>query len=232
MICSALCLFFIGSLVFYHLRTLFQTCSAFGVPTTGSGNVTVSSGATLGGNGTIGGATTIAGILSPGNGAIGTLNITGNVTWQGASSAGSTTDWIFQLGASATADLLNITGNFLKDATTYGSNFRFNFGGSTNTGTFKLVDWTGTSSFSSSDFSFTNLGAGLHGSFVYSGSELDFVVTAVPEPATWIGMGALSIIGGVMFLSRSHEKQIMRGTPNSERPDGRKTQLSEEEVNN
>ena len=170
---------------------------------TGSGNVTVASGATLGGNGTIGGATTIAGILSPGDGGIGTLNITGNVTWQGASSNGTATDWIFQLGASNTADLLSITGNFTKDATTYGSNFRFNFEGATNTGTFKVVDWTGATSFSPSDFSYTNLGSGLTGSFSMNGTQLDFsVLPAVPEPSTWVAMAALAFTGGTMAMRR------------------------------
>ena len=178
---------------------------------TGSGNVTVASGATLGGNGTIGGATTIAGILSPGDGGIGTLNITGNVTWQGASSNGTATDWIFQLGASNTADLLSITGNFTKDATTYGSNFRFNFEGATNTGTFKVVDWTGATSFSPSDFSYTNLGSGLTGSFsIKNGNELDFsILPPVPEPSTWVAMVALIMTGGTMAM-RHHCRQVMK----------------------
>jgi len=170
---------------------------------TGSGNVTVATGANLGGNGTIGGATTIAGIISPGDGGIGALNITGNVTWQGASSNGSATDWIFQLGASPTSDLLNITGNFTKDASTYGTNFRFNFEGATNTGTFKVVDWSGTSSFIASDFSYTNLGSGLTGSFSIIDSQLDFsVLPAVPEPSTWVAMAVLIITGGTMAMRR------------------------------
>jgi len=166
---------------------------------TGSGNVTVSSGATLGGSGTIGGATTIAGTLSPGNGGIGTLNITGNTTWLGASSAGSSTDWIFQLGASSTADLLNITGNFLKDAS-IGTNFRFDFGGSAHSGTFVLVTWSGSTGFSASDFSFTNLDGGLTGSFAVNGSQLEF--SAIPEPSTWVGMAALALTAGAMVARR------------------------------
>jgi autotransporter-associated beta strand protein len=174
-----------------------------GNQTSATGAVTVAPGATLGGNGTLGGATTIAGIVSPGDGGIGTLNITGNVTWQGASSNGTATDWIFQLGASPTSDLLNISGNFTKDATTYGSNFRFNFEGATNTGTFKVVDWSGTSSFIASDFSYTNLGSGLTGSFSIIDSQLDFsVLPAVPEPSTWVAMAALAITGGIMAMRR------------------------------
>ena len=168
-----------------------------------TGAVTVASGATLGGTGTLGGATTIAGAVSPGIGGIGTLNIANSVTWQGAASASSSTDWIFQLGASNSSDLLNITGDFLKDYTTYGTTFRFDFGGSTNTGTFKLVDWSGTSSFDPGDFSFTNLGSGLEGSFSISGTELNFsTFPPVPEPATWIAMAALILTGGTMALRR------------------------------
>jgi fibronectin-binding autotransporter adhesin len=174
-----------------------------GKQSTATGNVTVASGATLGGNGTLGGTTTITGILSPGNNDIGTLNVASNVTWQGASSNGTATDWIFQLGASNTADLLNITGNFTKDATTYGSNFRFDFAGSANTGTFKLVGWTSSSSFNASDFSYTNLGSGLTGSFSVSGSQLDFsVFPPIPEPSTWVAMVALILTGGSIAMRR------------------------------
>ncbi len=137
------------------------------------------------------------------------MNIAGNATWQGASSNGTATDWIFQLGASPTSDLLNITGNFTKDATTYGSNFRFNFDGATDAGTFKVVDWAGSSSFNASDFSYTNLGIGLAGSFSINGSELDFtVLPAVPEPSTWIVMAALAVTGA--FLKRRRPNRSLR----------------------
>jgi len=164
-----------------------------------TGAVTVASGATLGGVGTVGGATTVTGIVSPGEGGIGQLNIAGNVTWNGAATAGSDTNWIFQLGSSNTSDLLNITGDFLKGT---GTNFCFDFGGSTNTGTFKLVDWSGSSSFAASDFSFSNLGSLRAGSFAINGSELDFTVSAVPEPSTWVGMAALGVCAVWMIRRR------------------------------
>jgi hypothetical protein len=136
--------------------------------------VNVASGATLGGAGRITGATTISGILAPGN-SIGTLTVANDVTWNGSLLGGATTDWKFELGAANTADLLNITGasgNFTKGT---GSVFRFDFQGSTATGTFKLVDWVGTTGFTIADFSYTNLGPGLKGSFRFNGTQLEFV---------------------------------------------------------
>jgi len=141
---------------------------------TSTGGITVASGATLGGSGSTISATIVSGSIRPGN-SIGQLN-TGSVTWNGAASASAATDWVFELGASNTADLLNITGAFNKD-TTNGSIFRFNFAGSTAQGTFKLVDWTTTSNFDINDFSYTNLGGGNNGVFSFNGSELILTVS-------------------------------------------------------
>jgi hypothetical protein len=146
-----------------------------GNTTASAAAVNIFSGATLTGAGRITGATTISGILAPGNG-IGTLTVANDVTWNGSLlGGGPTTNWKFELGATSTADLLNITGvsgNFIKGA---GSVFRFDFLGSTATGTFKLVDWVGTTTFTIADFSYTNLGPGLKGSFQFNGSQLEFV---------------------------------------------------------
>ena len=147
--------------------------------------VNVASGATLTGAGRITGATTISGILAPGN-SIGTLRVINDVTWNGSSllSGGATTDWKFELGAANAADLLQITGaasEFIKGT---GTTFRFDFLGSTAIGTFKLVGWESTASvgggvagtsFAATDFSYTNLGPGLKGSFQFNGSQLEFV---------------------------------------------------------
>ena len=148
---------------------------------TGTGTITVNSTAILGGTGSASGATTVNGIVSPGNpGAIGMLTLANNVTWNGNTTASSGTDWVYQLGAGNTSDNLNISaGNFTKGT---GTVFRFNFSGSTALGTFTLVDWTGTTTFSASDFSYTNLGVGETGTFTIVGNNLDF--TAVPEPST------------------------------------------------
>jgi autotransporter-associated beta strand protein len=165
-----------------------------GNSSTATGNVTVAAGASLGGGGTLGGATTFNGILAPGN-SIGTLTVNNDVTWNGATTAGSTTDWQFELGLSNAADLLDITGtgsDFLKGS---GAIFRFDFLGGTETGTYKLVDWTSTTNFVFTDFSYTNLGGGNTGTFSITGSQLNFTVVPEPNVAALIGgFGAIILL--------------------------------------
>lgn len=70
----------------------------------GNGQVTVDSGATLGGNGSIGSLTANAGsIIAPGN-SIGTLNVAGNASF----AAGST--YQVELDPAGQSDLINVTG--------------------------------------------------------------------------------------------------------------------------
>ena len=163
---------------------------------TGTGAVSVASGATLAGTGTISGAVTITGKISPGDGGISTLN-TGGVTWNGAATAGVNTDWEFALGTGNTADKLNITGNFTKGS---GSVFNFDFLGSAFTGIFTLAQWTGSTTFSSGDFSYSNLGGGYSGSFTINGSTLQF--TAVPEPTS--ALAGLLLGAGLLRRRRPH----------------------------
>ncbi len=171
-----------------------------------NGNVTTSSlttvqtGATLGGTGTVG-AATINGILAPGN-SIGILNATGDVTWN-ANDA-----WVFELGGTAAStlalanttsglsDLLNITGvgsDFFKGT---GSSFAFDFATGGAMGWYKLVDWTGTTNFVAGDFSATNLGSGLTGSFSVDSGTSALYLNVVPEPgAALIGsLGLLALL--------------------------------------
>jgi autotransporter-associated beta strand protein len=162
-----------------------------------TGAVSIASGATLGGSGTIGGAMNVTGILAPGN-SIGTLTVTNDVTWVGAASASSATDWQFELGL-GTADLLDITGissDFLMDDS-LGSIFRFDF---LNTGitndTYTLVSWDNITDFSDLDFTYTNLASGKTGSFAIVGSSLQF--TVVPEPGSML----LGLLGSGLLLRR------------------------------
>ncbi len=171
---------------------------------TGGGLYTIASGATLGGSGSTASSFDVSGIIAPGN-SIDTLD-TGTVTWNGAATGNAATDWIFELGPSDTADLLNITGDFNGNTGT-GSVFRFDFAGSTDQGTFDLVTWSGSTTFApdASDFSYTNLGPGNSGSFQITGSTLQFV--AVPEPA------AIGVLGaGVGLLAL---RLARRGRPRS-----------------
>lgn len=142
-----------------------------------TGNVSVASAATLGGSGKLGGAASVTGSLAPGDG-IGTLTFANSVTWNGAAAGGSATDWKYQLGAANSADRIAITGDFLKNDNA-GANpvFRFDFQGSTATGSFVLASWTGSTTFSSGDFSSTNLGAGNSVTFSIVGNQLIATVT-------------------------------------------------------
>jgi len=159
---------------------------------TGSSSVQVQSGATLGGSGTISGPVTVDGIIAPGN-SIGTLNVGNNVTWNGSTG----NKWNFELGAGNMSDRLNITGDFLKGS---GSNFYFDFLNSATTGTYVLVDWSGSSNFLASDFSFANLGGGLTGSFALNGSQLEF--TAIPEPAATSLFASAGVLAFAAYLRR------------------------------
>ena len=160
---------------------------------TSTGIVWVASGATLAGSGTVGGVTTISGILAPGGG-IDTFTVNNDVTWNGAATVGSATNWQFELGSGNTSDTLDITGigsDFLKGS---GSIFNFDFLASANSGTFTLVDWadTGTTNFGINDFSYSNLGGGNTGIFSISGSQLNF--TVIPEPNAALLLGAFGVI--------------------------------------
>ena len=164
---------------------------------TGTGAVLVNRGAVLGGSGVISGSTTISGSLRPGN-SIGTISIGNTVTWNSGDS------WVFELGTAGASqsspgmsDSLNITaGNFNKGT---GSSWTFDFAGTGARGWYKLVDWSGTSNFSASDFVITNLTYGLSGRIVLDtvNSVLSLEVTdGLSDYERWaIGYGLSSVQG-------------------------------------
>ena len=85
---------------------------------TGTGTVTVASGATLGGTGTAAGPINLNGTLAPGDGGVGTLS-TGPETWNGgATNLVEINDATGTPGADPGWDLLNITGTLTVSATT------------------------------------------------------------------------------------------------------------------
>lgn len=150
----------------------------------GTGALSVASQATIGGTGYIRGAATIDGAVAPGN-SIGTLTVSNNVTWNASTNA-----WKFELGAAGisigspgTSDLLNLTGDFLKGT---GTTFSFDFQGTGAVGFYKLVDWTGSTGFTNTDFAGSNLGSGLGvGGFTVDAATSALYLEVVPEPSTW-----------------------------------------------
>ncbi len=159
---------------------------------TGLGSVSVAAAGTLGGTGRIAGATTVSGAVSPGDGGIGTLTVANSLTWN----AGQ--NWAFDLGAANSADKVSLTaGSFFKGT---GSGWTFDFKNSTQTGTFTLVDWSGTTGFVAGDFSYVNLGGVNTGTFAVQGNALTLVV--VPEPATIALLGSAGIAVCAGWLRR------------------------------
>jgi autotransporter-associated beta strand protein len=139
-----------------------------------SGNVTASPGSTLGGTGVLGGALDASGTISPGTSA-GTLSVANHVTWNGSVS----NVWAWELDLDDESDLLFIFGDFIKGS---GSSYIFDFGGTGSPGTYKLVEWGGSTSFAAGQFTAQNLGGGLEAVFQITGKQLNLIVTSTGEP--------------------------------------------------
>jgi autotransporter-associated beta strand protein len=159
-----------------------------------AGTTTVNaSTATLAGSGSLGNVTLTRGILSPGEGAVGTLSVK-TFTW----SANGTMK--FDLSSDSTAsDQLAIIGNFSRSGT---GNFTFNLVGGQEATTYTLVTWTGTTTFTTANFFST----GQTGNFSISSNQLQF--TTVPEPGT-VGFVLLAATG--IFLWRRVRKSHQTG---------------------
>ena len=133
-----------------------------------------------------------------------------DVTWNGSLLSDGTANWKFELGAANTADLLRITGGASEFIKGSGSVFCFDFLGSTETGTFTLVDWDSTAfvgggfeggtSFAATDFTYTNLGNSNTGTFQFNGSQLQF--QAIPEPSA----GVLMLLAGTALFVLRHRR--------------------------
>jgi autotransporter-associated beta strand protein len=164
-------------------------------------------GGTLKGNGTVRGALLVNGQIAPGS-SIGTLTNIGDVTWNGSSFY----PWLFELGSGNTADRLHITGNFLKGTGTSGTDFVFDFGGSTATGTFTLVEWTGTNAFSAADFAATNYTGSV--SFQIVGNQLQAVIGSGNTPPVATNFTMYAVSGHPVIV------RIVGGTHAPSDPDG------------
>jgi autotransporter-associated beta strand protein len=175
-----------------------------GNQTLATGNVNVTSiGTVLGGTGTVGGATTVNAnaIILGGNGTTGTtLTVNNNLTM----SSGSIIE--LALGpALAHSTLARSAGTWTFDAT---QAFTFINLGAT-TGTYDNII-SGLAVDPGSEGTWTITNAGIVGSFVYDGAGgIDFTLTAVPEPSTWVGAAlALGAIG-VMARKRVRKAETL-----------------------
>jgi autotransporter-associated beta strand protein/T5SS/PEP-CTERM-associated repeat protein len=156
--------------------------------TLGDGQVEVQAGGTLGGTGTVFEIVLNGGTLAPGASA-GTLT-TGDLYWN----AGTL---LFELGPSS--DQL-VAGGLQGTADTYFFTFA-NLGWSAGT-TYDLISFTDTL-INIDDFAYTNTG-GFAGSFAYDNDVLQFTITAVPEPSTWLLIGGTVACLGVLRLRLRH----------------------------
>jgi hypothetical protein len=148
---------------------------------TGTGPVTVASGATLAGTGAIANLTLQAGsFFAPGSG-IGTLSVVGGtgVIWK----AGA--EGLYTLGTGNTSSTLVLT-NLGSALTKSGTGpFLFSFQNTGTAGSVYTLATFASTTFSPSDFTYTGLPAGLTGTFTISGGTklLFTVVSTVPAGA-------------------------------------------------
>jgi hypothetical protein len=173
---------------------------------TGS-TLAVASGGTVSGTGTVHGALTLnsGGKVSPGN-SIGTLTVDGNFTWNG----GGTLE--FQLDPGNSSDRITLSsGAFLKGT---GSTFLFDFLSTGTAGnTYTLVSSTVVGTFAVQDFTYNNLAAGLSGEFSFSGNDLMFSVSAIPEPSTYAAIFGVAALGFAAWRRRQQRPKALPVTP-------------------
>lgn len=148
----------------------------------GSGAVTINNSGVLGGTGSFSGAATLnsGGAMSPGVAGIESLGGS-SLVWNG----GGSMLWDLS-NVSTSADLLSLTGALTKGSA---GTFSFDFGGTGGMFTYNLITFASTT-FSVSDFSYTNLGSGLSGSFSVTGNALNFTVVPEPSSVTLVLLGA------------------------------------------
>jgi autotransporter-associated beta strand protein len=153
--------------------------------------ISVNTGGTLAGSGSVPSITLQAGAaISPGDtpGQLESLAAT-SLTWNSGSSPGMKFDLS---SASDASDQLLLSGAFVKGT---GSSFTFDFlGGGLQGVTYTLLTFGSSTGFSAADFAFTNLGAGLTGTFAVQPNAVTF--TAIPEPRTaFLGLAAAVLCG-------------------------------------
>ena len=141
--------------------------------------MTIQRGGTLSGSGFVAGPVLLqaGGTIAPGDPV--TLSLQDSLTWDGGSPIR------LVLGADqAGSDLLDISGAFIRGDASGGA-FLFDLvsDGAVVGQTYDLVHFGSLAGFSASDFTFS----GLFGNLTIQNGELDFTVTAVPEPhVAWL----------------------------------------------
>lgn len=159
---------------------------------TGSGTVTVANGATVTGTGRIGGNLTLqaGSFVAPGAG-LATLAVGGNVTWNGTAEA------LYTLSNSgSTSSELAIAGALTKAGA---GSFLFNFQDTGTAGNTYTLATFGSTTFATTDFSYTGLASGLSGSFILSGTQLQFAVTSATTAPSITSSGTASGTVGTSF---------------------------------
>ena len=153
--------------------------------------ISVNSGGTLGGNGTIttliGDKVVVAdnGGLAPGAlGAAGNLTIAGDLDISSMATAGKLA---FDLGTAS--DKITLSSTFvLSIGTLNSSEFAFTLGSGFGAGTYTLFDTGATITATSLDTAVFSFNASYDGQlqFANSNQDIQLLVTAVPEPSTWL----------------------------------------------
>lgn len=96
--------------------------------------------------------------------------------------------------------LLALTGNLSKSGTGI---YTLDFSGTGAAGTYNLISYAGTTFASASDFTITNLGAGLEGMVSLNGGNLSLTVTSmIPEASSYAMVLSLVALGGAALRKR------------------------------
>ncbi len=170
---------------------------------TGTGPVAVNNGGVLGGTGSVAGAVSVnsGGHLAPGA-SIESLDV-GTLTL----GAGSVLDYeLDTVSGVDKSDLVNVT--TANGLTINGATLNLVNVGNMTTGTYVLLDYSGTLNGSLNNITLGNVPAGFAYSLINNASNtsIDLVVT-VPEPAEWMLLGA-----GVAMLLANVRVRLARGT--------------------